>query len=553
MVELKIARFAAGPKIRGWAREHGVSDWMAARIARLHDEPQRVLDGLLKRPPRYLRANVLRATPEEINKRLEARQFKLSRSELDDNLFRVRSAPMSIGATFEHMQGLTMPQDVASASAPLALAARPGDVVADLAAAPGVKTLHVACDLAPGPMSPRFERGAVVAVEPDPERMRALRFNLERCGVASAVLRQERAQDMPGEAWADKVLLDAPCTGEGTMPKDKNRRFAVADEIPRMAAVQHEMLDAAHRILKPGGTLVYATCTFGPEENEVQLQRLIDMGYVMQDLPFDKLGGEPLGRGVTEWPGFTLDASLAKARRFFPGIHPSLGFFVAKLKKGTQADDGSPTPAQPSLARPVATTGTARPPRRAHVHSPPVSASAAHGHVLGPASQMDETTVLSFFEALQPQLAKHALGRYVVSVLPRGGVPVASAITPEALDLPEAVRSGVASAGLALGTVEGETFHLDLQGAVLASRYTKAQSVRVTEQAAQLVLYGRNVLGTSIVWGDPDLEKGDACIVANGRGEALAIGVIVGSFKSSREAVRPVHDLGTYLRDQDDT
>lgn len=326
------ARFAAGPKVREWARKNGVSDWLAARLWRLSDDPAKFLDGLLRRPPRYLRSNPLRASVDEVKTRLESKGFSLSRADLDANVLRLRQAPISPGATVEHMLGMTMPQDLASASAPLALGARPGDVVADLAAAPGVKTLHVAGDLG--------ALGSVVAVEPDPSRMRALRFNLERCGVASAVLRQHGAEDLPGEAWADKVLLDAPCTGEGTMPKDRNRRLARPEEMAELCALQSRLLDTADRILKPGGTLVYATCTFGPEEDEAQAQRLVERGYKVEALPFDRCAGVPLAKGVTEWPGLTLDPSLAKARRFLPGIHPTLGFFVVKLRK--PADGSGP-------------------------------------------------------------------------------------------------------------------------------------------------------------------------------------------------------------------
>ncbi len=329
-----VARFAAGPKIREWANTHGFSDWMIARIVRLTDDAGTLLDGLKRAPPRYLRVNPLRATLQEAKQRLEARGFELSRSDLDDNILRLRQSPISAGATVEHLLGMTTLQDLASASAPLALEARPGDIVADLAAAPGVKTLHIAGDLGEKAAHHIRQRGAIVAVEPAADRMRALRFNLERGGVTTAVLRSHTAQQLPGAAWAAKVLLDAPCTGEGTMPKDANRRKARPEEIPALCALQSELVDAADRILKPGGRLVYATCTFGPEENEVQLQRLLDRGYKMESLPFERCGGVPLVPGVTEWPGFTLDASLAKARRFLPGIHPTLGFFVARLRKG---------------------------------------------------------------------------------------------------------------------------------------------------------------------------------------------------------------------------
>lgn len=329
MAERSLARIPAGPKVREWSRRHGFSDWMVARWVRLTDRPAQLLAGLEKRPPAYLRVNPLRGDAKEIRTRLEARGFELARTDLDPNVLRVHHAPISAGATQEHLMGLTTPQDLASASAPLALDARPGDTVVDLAAAPGIKTLHLA-----GAME---NRGRIVAVEPDEERMRALRFNLERGGVANAVLRRHDGQDLPGEGWADKVLLDAPCTGEGTIPKDRKRRRGKPEEILHLAALQEDLLDTADRVLAPGGVLVYATCTLAPEENEMQVQRLLERGYVLEDLPFDACGGEPLAPGVTDWPGADLDPSLRRARRFLPGIHPTLGFFVARLRK-----EGSP-------------------------------------------------------------------------------------------------------------------------------------------------------------------------------------------------------------------
>lgn len=329
----EAAILPAGPKVRAWARQHGFSDWMVARFVHVFEaagmdkaHTLRFLDGLGRRPPRYLRANPLRTTADELAKRLAARGFKLQATAFDANVLQVRHAPISPGATIEHLLGLSTPQDLASAAAGLALGAGPGDTVADLAAAPGIKTLHVA-----GGME---DDGAIVAVEPDQARFRALRANLERGGASCVALRCERGQDVPGEGWADRVLLDAPCTGEGTLPKDRSRRRGRMEEVARLSAVQAELVDAADRILRPGGTLVYTTCTFAPEENEAQTQRLVDRGYRIEALPFDACEGAALGRGVTTWPGLELAEEMDHARRFFPGIHPTLGFFVVRLRKG---------------------------------------------------------------------------------------------------------------------------------------------------------------------------------------------------------------------------
>ena len=163
----------------------------------------------------------------------------------------------------------------------------------------------------------------------------------------------------------------------------------------------------------------------------------------------------------------------------------------------------------------------------------------------------EEQAVLGFFEGVETGLSVRVLGRHALAVIERDGIPFAVAVTPEMLTLPEELRRDAASAGLVLGTLE-DGFHLDLQGAVLMSRHTKSQTIRLTEHAARLVLYGRNVLGDSILWADRGLERGDACIVCNARGEALALGRVVGALKGPREAIQPIHDLGTYLRDQDE-
>src|SRR5438445_7932561 len=98
-----VARLAPGPRVREVAQEHRFSDWMVARLVRLTDQPSILLDGLRRRPPRYLRVNPLRGGTDEVQKRLGARGFLLSHTDLDPQVFRVRQAPISPGATVEHL------------------------------------------------------------------------------------------------------------------------------------------------------------------------------------------------------------------------------------------------------------------------------------------------------------------------------------------------------------------------------------------------------------------------------------------------------------------
>jgi NOL1/NOP2/fmu family ribosome biogenesis protein len=164
----------------------------------------------------------------------------------------------------------------------------------------------------------------------------------------------------------------------------------------------------------------------------------------------------------------------------------------------------------------------------------------------------DETAVLGFFEAMEKGLAKKVVGDATLGLVERDGIRFAVLASPQLAALPPALLDGCEAAGLPIGVVEDDGFHLDLQGAALVAVHTKAQTIRVSEQSARLFLYGRNVLGDSILWHDAALQRGDACIVCNGRGESLGLGVVVGSFKGPRHAVKPVQDLGTYLRDQDE-
>lgn len=171
----------------------------------------------------------------------------------------------------------------------------------------------------------------------------------------------------------------------------------------------------------------------------------------------------------------------------------------------------------------------------------------------------EATETLAFFEGLETGLSARVGGEHDLIVVERDGIPFACMATHQLLQLPRDLIEGAESAGLPLGVLEDGKFHLDLQGAYLSSVHSKAQTLRVTEHAARLFLYGRNVLVESVLWADPSLDKGDSCIVCNPRGEAMGIGTVVGSLKASagnlkgaKEAVRPVHDLGTYLRDQDE-
>lgn len=156
-----------------------------------------------------------------------------------------------------------------SAMAPAALLdAQPGERVLDLCAAPGGKSTQIAAAMR--------GKGLLVCNEIHPKRARILASNLERMGVSNALVLNEHPARLRFPAFFDRILVDAPCSGEGMFRKEEAAVTDWSQEIVEMcAARQSEILDTAATMLRPGGHLVYSTCTFSPEENEGVVSRFL--------------------------------------------------------------------------------------------------------------------------------------------------------------------------------------------------------------------------------------------------------------------------------------
>jgi len=203
------------------------------------------------------------------------------------------------------------------------LAPQPGELVIDMCAAPGGKTIQLAQLME--------NRGTIVGVEINRDRMRSLRSNITRCGVKNAVLFRMNALDLNRlNIAADRILLDAPCTGEGVIRKDKTRKKSRgAQDVEFCSALQMKLIETAFNCLRSGGTLVYSTCSLAPEENEV----VID--YILKKCP---LAIQPIDIPIGE-SAFTkvgplkFYGDLSLAHRLYPHKQDTEGFFIAKLRK----------------------------------------------------------------------------------------------------------------------------------------------------------------------------------------------------------------------------
>ncbi len=239
-------------------------------------------------------------------------------------------ASLPLGSTAEHLSGLFYIQE-ASSMLPVAALFADGNSperVMDVAAAPGSKTTQIAARMG--------NQGAILANEFSASRVKVLHANISRCGIHNVALTHFDGRVFGAalpEAF-DAILLDAPCSGEGVVRKDPDalKNWSVESNL-EIAATQRELIDSAFHALRPGGTLVYSTCTLNRDENEdVCLWLQAQYPDAVEFLPLDDLFASAQEAVTPE--GFL---------HVFPQIYDCEGFFVARLRK-TQAVAPLPAP-----------------------------------------------------------------------------------------------------------------------------------------------------------------------------------------------------------------
>jgi len=227
----------------------------------------------------------------------------------------------STGKLRENLLGYIHIQEELSMVPPLVLDPQPGEQVLDLCASPGSKTCQI---------SQMMEnRGLVIANEPSLARVAPLRSNCERLGVMNVAVTRYDGRNFPNVPF-DRILVDAPCSSEGRERKGPGvlARSSCQRSLD-LQALQIGLLKNALRLAKPGGVIVYSTCTYAPEENELVIERVLDMAS-LERISIPGLVACP---GITEWAGNNLNHELDKTARYYPHLNDTGGFFVAKLIK----------------------------------------------------------------------------------------------------------------------------------------------------------------------------------------------------------------------------
>ncbi len=285
--------------------------WLVRRW--LQRYPQEEVEALCQAnntpPVAHLRVNTLRASPEQVLRRLQEAGLEAWPGSLPESVH-VRG-PLDVRLSLAE-EGQVVAQDEAAMLVARAVDPKPGELVVDACAAPGGKATHLAALM--------DDQGRLIACDVHPRKVEALARRAGRLGCRCVEARRcdARALDVRD---ADRVLVDAPCTGLGVVRRRPEIRWRVGpQDLARAAQLQKEILVGASRAVRRGGVLVYSVCSTEPEEGEAVVEWVLNSGAFVPD-PFS-----------VPWRGGQMRAE-GGVLRLWPHRHGTDGYFVARLRR----------------------------------------------------------------------------------------------------------------------------------------------------------------------------------------------------------------------------
>ncbi len=303
----------------------------------LHDKNdfQNYLD-ILKIPPvRSIRCNELKISPQDLKKRLEEKNWEIKQPWKDYPEIMIienNLEPGELGRALEHQLGYYYIQELASMLPVIALQPEKNELILDLCSAPGSKTTQLSSEM--------HGTGTIIANEVSMSRLKILASNLERCGAVNTIITRkdgiafcERLRKYNPELKFSKILIDAPCSGEGTL-RSSPKTYIMWNQktIISLSKLQKRLIFSAFEILKLNGILIYSTCTHAPEENEGVVDAVLKEFEGKIKLEKIKLPIKTR-EGITEWNEKKFSPEVKKCARIYPHDNNTEGFFIAKFKK----------------------------------------------------------------------------------------------------------------------------------------------------------------------------------------------------------------------------
>ncbi len=301
----------------------------------LGDDYDKFMNYSLSYIRKCIRVNTLKANVEDIKKRLEDR-WQLESIPWCKEGFWITyrdGKRFDLGNLIEHHLGYVYVQEAASMIPPRVLDPQPGEIVLDLCAAPGSKTTQIAMYMK--------NKGILVANDVSGSRLRALGMNMQRCGVSNVMMtmmqehRFLRIANQHPEFRYDRILIDAPCSGTGTIRKSlRTINMWNPLGITKLNRIQRNLIDVAFNLLKPNGVMVYSTCTIEPEENEAVVSYLLEKypNAKLEDIDDVALGIKRT-QAITQFQDLKILPEVKKCLRIHPYDNDTEGFFVARIRK----------------------------------------------------------------------------------------------------------------------------------------------------------------------------------------------------------------------------
>ncbi|MFP4370226.1 MAG: 16S rRNA (cytosine(967)-C(5))-methyltransferase RsmB [Candidatus Kapaibacterium sp.] len=259
-----------------------------------------------------IRVNTNRAAAEEIKSMFESEELKVYNNRFFPDSFYVKNPRFDIASSDIFKNGLITIQDPGASLAAFLTAPEQGDFIIDLCAAPGGKSFYMAQLMK--------DTGQILALDKYESKLRQIREGADRLGFSSIeTIAGDAAEFDPGKP-ADIVLADVPCSGLGTLSKKPDIKWTRdADDLPKITNLQKNIVRNAIKLIKPGGVLVYSTCTIEPEENTEMIKWILDS--------YPELTLDPAENFLPE------DVCKDGFLQVFPHTHSMDGTFAARLKK----------------------------------------------------------------------------------------------------------------------------------------------------------------------------------------------------------------------------
>ncbi|MCE4606908.1 MAG: RsmB/NOP family class I SAM-dependent RNA methyltransferase [Desulfurococcales archaeon] len=306
------------------AEKYGYRPWIVERYLEMlsYEDVIKLLETNEKPLPKAIRCNSFLIDCNMLKERLYRKGVELEEIPFTKYGYLVKRGGEKIGYLHEYLLGYYYIQGPASMIPVDVLAPREGEDILDAAAAPGGKATQI--------LQYTSDKAYLTAVDKNRDRVKALRSHLSRMGFTSYIIIRINALDMPRILLYDKILLDAPCSGEGIIRKDPRRKKSreILDLI-YLSKLQVSLLNHLTMNLKEDGEIVYSTCTIGVEENEYVITKALASNPCLEPVETDAPGEN----GIAEYSNVKFDERVKKCKRIYPHTLDTEGFFICKIRK----------------------------------------------------------------------------------------------------------------------------------------------------------------------------------------------------------------------------